>query len=209
MPVQEFALDATASQRIQVHWASDSDPASVLLNSSLFGSLATLEERTAGKDFTLPDGSSLHVRFVNNQPQVLRNGYPLAVALAVSKTSSQRKRGGCLTTWLILNLVLVSGLTLLYFLDIAGSAVLGSSASISPGVFLLFALLGCVGIVGLSALLAWKKWGFYLVALYVVLNIVLAFPLGLFNGIRTFTPLLGLAALYYLLRRNDAWEHLT
>ena len=133
----------------------------------------------------------------------------LAVALAVSKTSSQRKRGGCLTTWLILNLVVVSGLTLLYFLDIAGSAVLGSSASISPGVFLLFALLGCVGIVGLSALLAWKKWGFYLVALYVVLNIVLAFPLGLFNGIRTFTPLIGLAVLYYLLRRNDVWEHLT
>jgi hypothetical protein len=209
MPVQEFALDATGSQRIQVHWASDSDPASVLLNSSLFGSLATLEERTAGKDFTLPDGSSLHVRFVNNQPQALRNGYPLAVAPTVSKISSQRKRGGCLTTWLILNLVVVSGLTLLYFLDIAGSAVLGSSASISPGVFLLFALLGCVGIVGLSALLAWKKWGFYLVALYVVLNIVLAFPLGLFNGIRTFTPLIGLAALYYLLRRNDVWEHLT
>jgi hypothetical protein len=208
MPVQDFALDPAATHRVQVHWASDTEPATVMVNRSILGSLGTVAERRMGKDFTLPDGSMLHVRFVNGQPQAFRNGYPLAIAPAIPETSVlQKKRGGCLTTWLILNLVAASLIAIGYFLQFLGS-IMGST-SLRPIAPLIFLLIACIGIIGISALLAWKKWGFYLIVFYVVINFVAAFLLGLFNGYVTFfTPFIGLAILYYLLRRNDVWEQL-
>ncbi len=210
MPVQDFALDPMGNHRVQVHWASESDPVTALLNGSVLGSLATPDERAAGKDFILPDGSFLHIRFVNDQPQVFRNGYPLATAPVITVPASQRKRGGCLTTWLIFNLVGIGVFTILNFLAFLGSMA-SNDSSLPPWVFLAFGLIGCVGIVGLSLLLGWKKWGFYLVALYVACNIALTFPFGLIDSthLRAFTPLVGLAILYYLLRRNNIWEQMT
>src|SRR5690242_6285485 len=84
MPIQDFFLDSTGGQRIQVHWDADGSKATVLLNGSIFGSLTTADELAGGgKDFRLPDGSILHVRLVNNQPQAFRNGFPLATAPAI------------------------------------------------------------------------------------------------------------------------------
>ena len=209
MPVQDFALDPMGNHRVQVHWASESDPVTALLNGSVLGTLATPDERAAGKDFMLPEGSYLHVRFVNDQPQAFRNGYPLTIAPAIVEPASLRKRGGCLTTWLILNLVVISLFTILYFLSFL-SSLSNDNLSLLPWAYIALGLIGCVGIVGVSFLLGWKKWGFYLVASYVLCNFALAFPLGLVNGNpRVFTPLVGLAILYFLLRRNDVWEQLT
>jgi hypothetical protein len=210
MPIQDFFLDSTGAQRIQVHWNSDGSKASLLLNSSIYGSLDTPEELAGGKDFKMPDGSILHVRLVNNQPQVLRNGFPLTTAPAAveSVPLTDRKLGGCLTVWIILNLAMISLSTLLYGLAFLGSAITGDS-SVSPLVFLVFTLLGFAGIAGLILLLFWRKIGFYLVLLYVLLNFALSFPLGLFNkDPRIFLPLIGGAILYYWLRRNDVWEKL-
>ncbi len=214
MSVQEFALDASAAHRVQVQWTSDTEPATVLLNGSILGALATPEERAAGKDFPLPDASTLHVRFApdTHGPQVFRNGVPLApvsapaLSAASAVPDAQRKRGGCLTAWLIINLVFIVLFTLIYLLGAIG-ATTNASAAVPAWVFLVFALLGCVGIAGLIALLTWRKWGFYLIVFYVISNVLLSFPLGLVNY-RTFIPLVGLGILYYALRRNDVWEKL-
>lgn len=214
MAVQEFALDAAAAHRVQIQWTSDTEPATVLLNGSILGTLATPEERAAGKDFPLPDASTLHVRFAPDAhgPQVFRNGVPLAPASAPALSAAapisdaQRKRGGCLTTWLIFNLVVIILFTVIYLLAAIG-ATTNASAAVPAWVFLVFALLGCVGIAGLIALLTWRKWGFYLIVFYVVCNILISIPLGLID-FRSFTPLIGVGILYYLLRRNDVWEKL-
>jgi hypothetical protein len=206
MPVQDFALDAQ-NNRIQVHWSFEDGSVSIMLNHSVIGMIATLEVRTAGKDITLSDNSVLHVQFSDNQPQVFRNGYPLTpVEQAATEPISPKKRGGCLTTWIILNLVVISIFTLIYFLAIFGATHTAITTR-NPVEFLVYGLLGCFGIFGFVLLLLWKKWGFYLVVLYVIGNIPLAFLFGLVNY-ETFSPLIGLAVLYYLLRRNDVWKHL-
>src|SRR5450755_1241825 len=186
MPVQDFALDPAATHRVQVHWTSNTDPATVMVNRSILGSLSTVAERVAGKNFTLPDGSMLHIRFVNGQPQAFRNGYPLAIAPAIPETSVlQKKRGGSLTIWLIANLILIIFYTAVYFLALIGS-ILGSASS-RPLAYLVFMLIGCVGIVGIGMLFAWKKWGFYLIVFFVVANFLAAILLGIFNGYVTFS----------------------
>lgn len=210
MPVQDFALDAQGQYRIQVHWPSESadGPISVLLNRSLIGSLTSEEERNEGKHFPMQDGSLLLVSFVHNQPQVLRNGYALSpIAPVPTELTYARKRGGCLTAWIIFNLVGISIFALTYVFDLMG-AVATSEAPLIFTAFSVYLLLCCVGIAGFVLLLAWKKWGFYLVALYVIVAIPLAFSFHIGN-VTTFTPLIGLSILYYLLRKNDVWEHLT
>jgi hypothetical protein len=208
MPVQDFALDPAATHRVQVHWVSDADQATVMVNRSILGSLGTVAERTMGKDFTLPDGSMLHVRFANGQPQTFRNGYPLAIAPAIPETSVlQKKRGGGLTLWLIVNLVIIIFYTAVYFLALIES-ILGSASS-RPFTYLVLMLIGCAGIVGIGMLFAWKKWGFYLIVFFVVANFIAAILLGLFNGYVTFfLPFVAVALLYYRLNRNDVWQQL-
>ena len=215
MPVVEFALEPTAQQRIQLHLPAE-PPASVtvLLNRSILGSLSP-EEQVAGKDFRLPDNSLLQVRIVNNQPQVSRGGFPLppvdaAIANAVDVSPAaqaqlqKRKLGGCLLAWLIVNLVIIGGLTALYFLAIFGAMATG----ISPLPFLLFSLLGIVGLVGISLIFFWKKIGFYLTAAYVVLSFLLSIPFGLLD-IRSFIPIIAVVILFVYLNRSDIWQKMS
>ncbi|GCE23057.1 hypothetical protein [Dictyobacter kobayashii] len=208
MSKQVFALDAAATHRITIHWTTETDPASVLLNGTLLGTLTTGQEKVVGKDFVLPDNSPLHVRFFNGQPQAFRAGVALAPVFDEADVPmAQRKRGGCLTTWLILNLVVMVALTLLYFLATLGSLV-NNNTGVSPLAFFLLAVMGIVGIVGISLLLAWKKLGFYLVAGYVLISIVISLIFGLIDG-RTFTPLIGIVVLYFWLNRSGVWEKLS
>lgn len=207
MAVQYFALDATGNARIRVYWTPVEQPATVSLDGTMLGHIETLAERPAGKDFTLPDSSILHVRFVDDKPQAFRNGFPLTPieASATNTPATPRKRGGCLMTLLIYNLVSISILMLLNFYFALLGSQEGQTQLAVAGV--LFGFLSIAGIVGISAILAWKKWGFYLAVFYVIAGIVLAFPFGIVD-FRTFTPLAGLGLLYYLLQRSGAWEHL-
>jgi hypothetical protein len=204
MSKQDFALDAVATQRITIDWTAETEPATVLLNGTVLGMLITVEEKLAGKDFILPDNSPLHVQFFNGHPQVYRAGVPLVPVAGVP--DKQRKRGGCLTTWLILNLVVIVILTGLNFLATLG-AMASNKVSTPPLAFLLLGIMGIVGIVGLSLLLAWKKVGFYLVAGYVVCDIVISVIFG-FIAANTFTPLIGVGILYFWLNRSGVWENL-
>lgn len=212
MPVLEFALDPGAQHRIQVHLSAE-QPASatVLLNRSILGSL-TSDEQSAGKNFLLPDNSVLHVRIVNGQPQVSRAGYPLPPidsnaaheidsSPAALAREREKKLGGFLIAWLILNLVVIGGVTMLHFLATLGAIAIG----VSPLEYLLFSLLGVVGMVGISLIFFWKKIGFYLTAAYVILGVLLSFPLGLLIA-PSFIPLVSVATLYVYLNRSGVWE---
>ena len=213
MPVIEFALDSTASYRIQVHQPDEQPaPVTVLLNRSILGSLDPVEQNT-GKDFRLPDNSVLNVRIANGLLQVSRNGLPLQpvdastenidLSPAAQAQLRSKKLGGCLITWLILNLVVIGSLTLLYFLAIFGATTAGTS----PLPFLLLGLTGIVGLVGISMIFFWKKVGFYLTVIYVVLDLVLSIPFGL--DVRSFIPLIAVAILYIYLNRSGIWQKMS
>lgn len=207
MAKQDFALDATATHRITVHWTADTEPATILLNGSILGTLTTSEEKAIGKDFILPDTSPLHVQFFNGQPQAYRAGMPLApVAPVVDVTVKQHKRSGCLTTWLIVNLIGIVGLTGMYLLATLG-AMVSDTVHTSPLLFLLLAIVGIIGIVGISMLLAWKKIGFYILAGYAVIDVILALIIGPING-TTFSPLIATIVLYVWLNRSNVWDNL-
>src|SRR5450759_4743985 len=94
MPIQDFALNVESMQRVQVFWNSESEPATVKLDDKVIGLLNTARERAEGKEFTLPDGSTLHIRFVNNQAQVTRNGSPLGGIRRVVRSVKRRRREG-------------------------------------------------------------------------------------------------------------------
>ncbi len=214
MPVVEFALDLTTQYRIQVHQSSEQpSPVTVLLNGSILGNLDPAEQ-IMGKDFRLPDNSLLNVRIVNAQPQVSRGGIPLYpidattanvdVSPAAEAQQRNKKLGGCLVTWLVLNLVVIGGLTLLYFLAIFGATALGTS----PLPFLLFGLIGIMGLVGISLIFFWKKVGFYLMVGYVALGLLLSIPFGMLN-VRSFIPPLAVVILFVYLNRSDIWQKMS
>lgn len=215
MAVVEFALDQGAKHRLQVHLPTGpAAPVTVLLNRSILGAL-TSEEQVVGKDFSLPDNSTIRVQIVSGQPQVSRAGYflnPLDAAVANKPDLSpaaqaldrNKKLGGCLVAWLILNLLLTGGLTIIYFLAMFGVMAEGRP----PLVFLLFGLLGLIGMVGIALIFAWKKLGFYLAAAYVVLSFLASIPLGALD-IRSFIPLLSIVILYMYLNRSGIWEKMS
>jgi hypothetical protein len=207
MSKQVFALDVTATHRITIHWTTKTEPATILINGTVLGTLTTHEEKVEGKDFTLPDNSLLHMQFFNGHPQAFRAGIPLAPLADAADVSTQpRKRGGCLTTWLILNLAVITISTVIYILASLGALVSDKAGSLLVGLPLL-GLMGIVGIVGISLLLAWKKIGFYLVAGYVLISAAISIILG-FIDVRTFTPFVGIVILYFWLNRSGVWEKL-
>lgn len=172
------------------------------------------EEQAAGKDFSLPDNSSVHVQIYEGQPQVSRSGYPLPIVdprLSTVDTSPaaiaqerNKKLGGCLIAWLIFNIVIIGGLTILYLLATLGAAATGTS----PVPFLVYSLLGVVGLVGLSLIFFWKKWGFYLVAGYVVLGLLASIPFGLLDA-RSFVPVVTTIVLFVYLNRSGIWQKMS
>jgi len=215
MPVVEFALDSTAQQRVQVHLPAE-QPASVtiLLNRSILGTL-TPEEQAAGKDFRLPNNSLLNVHVVNGQPQLSLGGYPLLpvdamaakakdISPAAQAQEREKKLGGCLVAWLVVNLVIIGVLALLNFLAIFGAMATG----ITPLPFLLFGLLCVMGLVGIGLIFFWKKIGFYLTAAYVVFSLLLSIPFGLLD-VRSFIPLVAVAILFVYLNRSGVWDKMS
>lgn len=213
MPVVEFALDPAAQHRIQLHVSTEQTAITVMLNSSILGSL-TPEEQAAGKDFPLPDSSSVHVRVYEGQPQVSRGGYPLPIVdprlptIDISPAAIAQRRdkklSGRLIVWLVSNIVLVGGLTIPYL----RATLVATAIGISPLPFLVYSLLGVVGVVGLSLIFFWKKLGFYLVAGYAVLSLLASFPFGTFD-VRSFVPIVAAIALFVYLNRDDIWQKMS
>lgn len=213
MPVVEFALEPTAQHRIQIHVPTEQATITVMLNNSILGSLAP-QEQAAGKDFPLPDNSSVHVRMYEGQPQVSRGGYLLPIvdprlstvdtSPAATAQERNKKLGGCLIAWLVLSIVVHGVLTILYLLVALGATATG----ISPLPFLVYSLLGVVGLVGLSLIFFWKKLGFYLVACSVVIGLLASIPFGLFDA-RLFGPIVTTSVLFVYLNRSGIWQKMS
>ena len=206
MPILEFALDASALSRVQVHINTHQGPVSVMLNRNAIGSLTTLEEQTSGKDFHLPDSSILRVQILNGHPQAWRNGRPLLLAsvpepLPVVDEEPRGRMGGGVTALFILNLLVIGGLCIWFFV----AALLGIPMSKMVLPFLLSSLLALVGLAGVFALLAWKRWGFYLAVCYAIANFALAITSGIIDY-RTFIPLAALALLFLALNSSGIWH---
>lgn len=77
METREFALDPTGTRRIQLFQTGSGGDVVVLLNNSVIGSISEREALTAGKKFTLEDGTVLTVQSINNELQVLHADQPL------------------------------------------------------------------------------------------------------------------------------------
>lgn len=208
MPVLEFALDATGQYRVQVHLNAHQGPVSVMLNHSVLGSLSTLEEQAAGKDFRLPDNSHLRVSIADGQAHAWRDGLPLLLtsnsgALPAPEPAGKRM-GGVAIALLALNLLV--------------NIVLGASffsaafmVTTSSNLFLSLLLSGAISLAcfaGLLSLLTWKKWGMYLAACSVVANMLLAIVSGIIDY-RAFIPLVCLVLLYYYLSASGLWHKMS
>lgn len=208
MPVLEFALDAHALNRVQVHINTHQGPVSVMLNRTVLGSLATIEEQTSGKNFRLPDHSVLRVQVLNGHPQAWCNGLPLLLAsvppaaLIVEKSAHGHMSKGMLAL-LALNLLVVGGLSL-WFL-IAALMNIPVSKTIYP--LLLSGLFALVGLAGIFALLTWRRWGLYLAIGYILANFVLAVASGIVDY-RTFLPLATLVLLIFALHSTGIWHQM-
>lgn len=206
MPVLEFALDASAQARIQVHVSTQRGPVSVMLNRNVIGSLMTLEEQTGGKDFPLPDNSVLRVQILNGHPQAWRNGRPLILTSAPETQRTLKKEphgrlGSGVTALFILNVVVMGGLCIWFLL----AAFLSMPAPKIPLPFLLSSLFALAGLVGIFVLLTWRRWGFYLAACSIVANFALAIISGIVDY-RSFIPLVSLALLFLALNSSGIWR---
>ena len=206
MPVLEFALDASALSRVQVHISTHQGPVSVMLNRNVIGSLTTLEEQISGKDFRLPDNSILRVQILNGHPRVWRNGRTLALASA-SETHSlpegetHGRMGSGVVALLLLNILAFGGLCLWFLV----AAIVAMSSPETPLPFLLSSFLTLLGLVGIFALLGWRRWGLYLAICAMAANFAPAILFGIVDY-RTFLPLVSLALLVFALSSSGVWH---
>lgn len=111
-----FALEPGGEKRLQVSWKGMYKETSVFLDDQLVGTIQGQKALAAGQDFTLIDGSVVHVQLVtkvfNTELQVLRNGQPLPG----SATDPQaRLKAAYIITYFIAGLNLVLGLVATLF----------------------------------------------------------------------------------------------
>lgn len=123
MALQEFALDATGSNRVQIsrEGSPDGEQFYVLLNRSMLGTITAEEARLTGREFRLPDGSTLRVQSIENQIQVLRNGQALLPATAAPQQTLvlppktlRRFRGACGAVFLVGFVNLLLGIVVMF-----------------------------------------------------------------------------------------------
>jgi len=208
MPVLEFALDAQALNRVQVHISTHRGPVSVMLDRMVLGSLVTIEEQTSGKNFRLPDNAVLRVQILNGHPQAWRNGFPLLLASISSPTVSAEKvahghLGRGVRALMVLNLLVIGGLCF-WFL----SATLMNISVARPLYPLLYSgLLALAGLAGVCLLLTWRKRGLYLALGATLVNFGLAVASGTIDY-RAFLPLATLLLLAFALHSTGIWHQM-
>lgn len=206
MPVLEFALDTSALYRIQIHVNTRQGPVSVMLNQNVLGSLATLQEQTTGKDFRLPDNSTLRVRVLNGHPQAWRDGHPLlltSVSGSLPELSQEEKRksmGTGTLAFLILNALILGVLSVSFFV----SAFTTLNLSL---LFVLLSLMFLAALGSLFALLTWRKWGLYLTGFLLIVSFILALLSGVLD-FRFFAALAVFLLFSAYLRTNAIWRQM-
>ena len=126
----------------------------------------------------------------------------------IDSSPSKKSRHGCLTAYLVLVIVVNSGVALFY---LWGTGILKRAfPSAPPWLFVLMAFLNLFNLVFAIALFRWKKWGFWgfcgTTAIALVLNILLGMGIwATLNGV------LGVIILYAILQigtNNKGWSQL-
>ena len=125
-------------------------------------------------------------------------------------SENPKQRHGCVTTWLILVIILNSLIALLYLF--AGDIIAQNfPGGISNSMLILLAVLGIANVVFSVMLLNWKKIGFWGVILSSIVALVVNLSIGI--GIaQSIVGLIGVVVLYGVLQiKKDnisAWENL-
>lgn len=125
--------------------------------------------------------------------------------------STERKRHGCVTAWLILMLVTNVLLVITYFI---GGDMIAENLPEKPPLYFMYLLggLGMINVVSAYFLLQWKKVGFYgfIGSSILALGVNAIMGLGMSSSI---SGLIGIAILYGILQikatnQPSAWEML-
>lgn len=122
--------------------------------------------------------------------------------------SSQKRRDGCLTAYLVFMIVANSATALLY---LGGSEAIKRNSPNIPGwTFPVMVVMGSFNLVCAIALFKWKKWGFWGFVASAVVSFCINLYIGVGVGFALF-GLLGVAILYGVLqlgKEKKAWPQL-
>lgn len=132
----KYALEKGGPKRLEISWTGNWKNVSIRLDGNEIGTFADAEEMKAGKEFTLPDGSSLKIQLERTLKfpliQILRDGKPLPTGMP---QPAKRLSMAYQMVFLIGAVNLIGGLTNKVF----QSRLLGLSVS---GLYLIIA--GCI-----------------------------------------------------------------
>jgi hypothetical protein len=116
---------------------------------------------------------------------------------------AQKKRHGCLTTWLIL---IILGAVASTIIVLVGAAAVG----LSTWVIIVEIVVCVIEIVCAIALFGWKKWGFYGFCVAAVIMIILNIIAKSWFSVAS--PIISIALLYAVLqigKDNKGWPQLS
>lgn len=108
MPSQEYALNVPVASRVRVFWGENPEKAGekedivICLNQTILGKIASQQELVAGREFTLPDSSTLKVQLFGGQLEVRRNGEvltPLAIPSMKRSEPTRTPSGNIRLRW--------------------------------------------------------------------------------------------------------------
>jgi hypothetical protein len=124
---------------------------------------------------------------------------------SVAAEQGVKQRHGCLTTWLVLVIIINGGLALMYMF--ADDLLRHSSFSER----MLSSVISALGVLFAILVFKWKRIGFWGIAVAVAAGIVMNLSMG--AGIRSFTGILGIMILYAALQKKkdgiSGWDNLT
>jgi len=122
--------------------------------------------------------------------------------------SIQKKRHGCLTSWLVF-MVLANSITSLVYL-FARQVIKQAVPEIHDWAFFVLAIVGIFNIICTVALFNWKKWGFWGFLGSSVTTLVVNLSIGV-GILQSFSGLIGIVILYGVLNigeTNKGWTQL-
>jgi hypothetical protein len=81
MAKHSYALDSGGPKRLELSWSGSYSNVTIHVDGSVVGTIPDQKELKVGRDFRLPDGSTLHVQLVRSlmsqEVRLLRDGVPL------------------------------------------------------------------------------------------------------------------------------------
>ena len=119
------------------------------------------------------------------------------------------ERHGCVTTWLVIMLILNAIISLAYLLMASG--VMRKSLLLSPTTLIILALAGALNVVLSIMLLSWRKIAFYGFAIMAICTFVFNISIGI-SIVGSLLGLSGIVILYgvFQIKKNGvaAWDYL-